>query len=250
MVATGIKLANGTEYFGNEIIVSAGGLHSPQILMLSGIGPADQLKKHGIEVVVDSPDVGQNLADHPLGAFAWKVKDPEDGWAIGSGNPLFDEPQYSWGTPADFIVSTTVPKEGLAAAIEADEGAAPDWNTHPLLKENRTWSETVFQYGGAADGSLVAFGAIGLLVTSRGSVTLASASIGDKPLVDPNFFGTEVDRYAFREMLRLQIRFASSNETVIGREILDGEVPGAGLEPLTLNSTDTEIDARARAAVG
>ncbi len=67
LTAVGVKLANGTEIRGRETIVSAGAVRSPQVLMLSGIGPAYQLAKFDIPVLLDQPDVGQNLADH--GAF-------------------------------------------------------------------------------------------------------------------------------------------------------------------------------------
>ena len=50
----------------NEIIISAGALGSPQLLMLSGIGPANHLQAHGISVVVDQPMVGQGMADNPM----------------------------------------------------------------------------------------------------------------------------------------------------------------------------------------
>lgn len=50
----------------NEIIVSAGAIGSPQLLMLSGIGPANHLKAHGIKVVLDQPLVGQGMADNPM----------------------------------------------------------------------------------------------------------------------------------------------------------------------------------------
>jgi len=50
----------------NEIIVSAGTIGSPQLLMLSGIGPANHLKEHGIQVVLDQPLVGQGMADNPM----------------------------------------------------------------------------------------------------------------------------------------------------------------------------------------
>jgi 5-(hydroxymethyl)furfural/furfural oxidase len=53
-------------YTAGEIIVSAGALHSPAILMRAGIGPAEHLKQHGIEVLADRPGVGSNLQDHPL----------------------------------------------------------------------------------------------------------------------------------------------------------------------------------------
>jgi choline dehydrogenase len=47
-----------------EVILSASTFNSPKLLMLSGIGPADQLREHGIDVVLDLPGVGQNLQDH------------------------------------------------------------------------------------------------------------------------------------------------------------------------------------------
>ncbi|KAH6718962.1 glucose-methanol-choline oxidoreductase-like protein [Leptodontidium sp. MPI-SDFR-AT-0119] len=63
--ATGIKTVEGKEFFAkNDVILSGGALNSPQLLMLSGIGPADELKKHGIPVVHESPEVGKNLQDH------------------------------------------------------------------------------------------------------------------------------------------------------------------------------------------
>ena len=49
-----------------EIILAAGAVATPQLLMLSGIGPSDHLKEHGIPTVRNSPGVGQNLRDHPL----------------------------------------------------------------------------------------------------------------------------------------------------------------------------------------
>lgn len=53
----------------NEIIVSAGALGSPQLLMLSGIGPADHLKAHNISLVLDQPLVGQGMSDNPMNAI-------------------------------------------------------------------------------------------------------------------------------------------------------------------------------------
>ncbi|KAI0117139.1 putative GMC oxidoreductase [Daldinia grandis] len=248
--AVGIKLESGVEIRGREIIVSAGAARTPQILMLSGIGPAEELNKFKIPIVLDQPEVGKNLIDHTIFHHAWKVKNPAEGWALGSDNPLFAKPQYSWGCPMDFLATTDVPKEGLIAAITKDEGSAPDPLTHPLLNQKRAFVENIFMYAGAPDGSLVSLAIIMLLTTSRGCVKLASGSIRDHPLVDPNYLSTAVDRYAIREGLKIQIRYAGSDATIIGREILDGEKGAPGFDQvLSTQSTDEHIDARLRAGV-
>ena len=75
--ATGVEAVSDEEAFSveaEEIILSAGAIGSPQILMLSGVGPEDHLKEHGIASVIDSPGVGQNLADHPLLQMLWATK--------------------------------------------------------------------------------------------------------------------------------------------------------------------------------
>lgn len=252
VIATGIKLANGTTLYGREIVSSAGAIRSPQLLMLSGIGPPAELTAHNISVVIEAPDVGQHLIDHYAASFYYKVRNASAGWAPGSGNPLFDEPQYGLGLPIDFNVQTDVPKAGLAEAIALDEGAVPDPSTHPLLAYNRTFTEYFLLMGGVADGSRVLFGGTGLLPTAKGSVRLASAEVDDAPLVDPNYLGTHVDRYVMRHMMRTQAVFAGSEATVVGREILDGEDPllsEAGTVPIQVNSSDDFLNARARAAV-
>ncbi|KAK7757945.1 hypothetical protein SLS62_000323 [Diatrype stigma] len=249
--AVGIKLADGTEIRGREIVLSAGAVRSPQVLMLSGVGPAQELSKFNIDVLLEQPEVGKNLMDHGLLLNAWRVKNPSDGWTLESGNPLFTEPQYGLGGPLDFVVSTDVPKEGLAAAIAEDEGAQPT-PAHPLLATKRTFLEQVILYTGGpgSDGSLITWALMTMLPTSRGEVTLASADIRDPPLIDPNFLGTAVDRYVVREGMKMQIRFAGSDATVVGREILDGEATPPGSEQLTVNSTDEQIDSRVRAGLG
>lgn len=247
--ATGVKLTDGTEIYGQQVILSAGPIRTSQLLMLSGIGPADELSRHGIQVQVELSEVGKNLVDHTASFTAWKVKNPKDGWAMGSPNQLFAQPQYTWGAPADFLVTTTVPRDGLANAIEADERSKPD-STHPLLKQDRPFLEYLMVNAGAPDGSVVAFGSVVLSPTSRGSVKLASTDVNDVPLVDPNYLGTDVDRYLHRESLRKLIAFAGSEKTEIGRDILDGELVPPGVEALSVKSTDDSIDARARSIVG
>ena len=83
---TGVEVESGGEKFvveGEEIILSAGAIGSPHILMLSGVGPADQLRDLGIPVVHEAPGVGQNLRDHPIIYVTWRTKEhhPLDGFA-------------------------------------------------------------------------------------------------------------------------------------------------------------------------
>ncbi|KKY38965.1 putative glucose dehydrogenase [Diaporthe ampelina] len=167
LVATGIELTNGTIIPAREVILSAGGIHSPQLLKVSGIGPADELRSHGIEVLVDAPGVGENYIDHPSAYFYYNVRD------------------------SSLLVSGGAPRAGLIKAITADEGGvAPDPATHPLLRINRTITEFAIQQGGATDGSKMIFGAFAMMPTSRGTVRVASANISDCPLADPNYLAT------------------------------------------------------------
>ncbi len=65
------------EYRGDEVVLCAGGLKSPHLLMLSGVGPAAELRRHGINVVHDSPGVGSNVKDHPALFLGFRIR--EDG---------------------------------------------------------------------------------------------------------------------------------------------------------------------------
>ncbi|KAF4915943.1 Oxygen-dependent choline dehydrogenase [Colletotrichum viniferum] len=207
LVSRGVQLANGTQILGRETMLAAGAYRTPQILMLSGIGPAETLTKFEIPVLLDQTAVGKNLHDHVLIPTVWQLKNASAGYAKESGNPVFNQSQYSQGAFIDFM----------------------------------TYS------GVSADGSAVLMISVVFINSARGSVTIQSADINDAPVIDPNFLGTVVDRYAARETIRRNIGLLISNETVLGREIIAGELAAS---PLTADSTDEEIDARVREMAG
>ena len=75
---TGVEAESGGEVFTvscDRVVLCAGALKSPHILMLSGVGPRDQLEDHGIPVLAESPGVGQNLFNHPMGSVTFEVKE-------------------------------------------------------------------------------------------------------------------------------------------------------------------------------
>lgn len=233
--AVGVELEGGRVVKGAEVIVSAGVFKSPQLLMLSGIGPTAHLAEHGIETVVDIPEVGQNLHDHVSIYQFWKLKDPSQNLTLGSPNPIFSHPSFAKGVPLDWLVTTDVPHPGLTRAIAADttDGAAPDPTTHPLLKHPRSHLEHAVLYmklplpGVAPDyahlTTLTAF----FLPTSRGSVSLravtdADADAVDAPRIEMNYLATAVDRYVAREGLR-QVARMMLDTKAFGREYVAGE---------------------------
>ena len=75
---TGVEAESGDEIFtvqGERVVLCAGALKSPHILMLSGVGPRDQLEQNNVPVLVDSPGVGQNLFNHPMGSVTFRVNE-------------------------------------------------------------------------------------------------------------------------------------------------------------------------------
>jgi choline dehydrogenase-like flavoprotein len=185
--ATGVQLADNSIMSGRNIILSAGAIRSPQLLQLSGIGPAEGLEKFGINVKMDSPEVGRNMADHILMLQHWRLRDASAGYALGSSNPLFEQPQYRKGNPVEYIVCTSAPNDELAIEIAKDEGAPPDHSKHRLLAMPRTFLEHILIHaklpfpGVPMDTEHLTTGIINLLPTSRGSVHLTSSNPEDEP---------------------------------------------------------------------
>lgn len=219
---------------------------------LSGIGAAAHLASHNIPLVHDLPSVGANLFDHMMLFRYWKLRHPEKGLALGS--PSFGGPNsnYEKGGPVDWLVVTPIPHEGLKAAIEKDAGVSVP-NDHPLLNE-RSHVEMTLLYAAVGaeaiglklpmDGTSIMTFTMGCLPTSRGSVTLASTNPLDAPVIDPNYYATEVDRHVMREGYRMQSRVMF--ETAEGKELVAEEhIPdGFTSEELGVEARDETIDRR------
>ncbi|KAF4635110.1 hypothetical protein G7Y89_g2998 [Cudoniella acicularis] len=246
-VAVGAELADGKVFkAGKEVIISAGAYRTPQVLMLSGIGPKAELTKHKIPQVIDLP-VGHNFHDHLGFTQWWKLRRPEEGQSIGT--PLWTNPAFFVGLPCDWNVLEQTPSEVLKKAIEADGETVEG---HPYLAPDFSHSETLVVYAPAGaqiagvdipmDGTYITSAVLGFVPTSRGTITLATTDPLAPPVIDPNYYATEVDRAVMRTGIRQVNKLFL--ETSEGREMVEGEVAPEGFEALKLDSKDSEIDTR------
>lgn len=253
--ATGVVLSDGRTLTANcEVIVSCGAHKTPQLLMLSGIGPKDELKRHGISQHVNSPAVGLNHFDHLALHQAWKLRFPECGHAVGSA--AFNKPEYSLGFPVEWIGSYAVPEDTLEAASRDDmllaDSPTPT-KPSPMSISDRAHIGLLVAYAPMKlaatydiplDGSHVASGVLLYQPTSRGRITLASADPNAEPIVDPNYYSTAIDKRLLRSGVR---RMAQFMQTPAAREVIVGETPPDGMPVLPPDASDEDIDARVRA---
>ena len=252
-VAIGVELADGRPLYlkpGGEVLLCAGSYRSPQVLMLSGIGPKDELARHNISQQVDSPWVGRNFHDHQMIFRYWKLKHPEKGLAMGS--PALTDPAFQRGNPADWLATLTVPTDGFKAALAKDEGTLTVEDNHVLLKGPRSHLEMNVLYAafGAEqiglqiplDGSAIMSYYMACLPSARGSITLASTDPTAAPVIDPNYCGTEADRFVMREGWRVLSRLML--ETPEGQELVADEITPKGHRCLPSTASDADIDER------
>ena len=257
--ATGIGLTSGQELRAfKEVIVCCGAIRTPQLLMLSGIGPAEELEKLNIPLFVESPDLGKNFSDHSSITQFYRIRNPEKGLCAPSA--AFNHPSYVEGFPTDYIIAESAPTSALKQALQLDS-PEPEKSvisdTDPYLFPPRTHYEILPMYAPTEvpltdmniplDGSIISIGIIGLLPTSRGSVTLASRDPMAHPLIDPNYYATHVDRVVLRAGMR---RNMAAFETPEAQAVVAEEVPPAGFPALNSKSTDDELDARIKRCAG
>jgi len=186
-----------------ETILSAGSIGSPQILQLSGIGPAALLQQHGIPVVADLP-VGENLQDHLQLRLAFRVKN-----AV-TLNTLLD----SWWAKAKMALEyafkrtgpLTMPPSQLGAFAKSDPAQATpnlEYHVQPI---------TLDRFG-EPPHKFPAFTAsvCNIRPTSRGSVRITSNDPSAHPAIAPNYLCTEEDRRVAVEAIRLTRRIVNES---------------------------------------
>lgn len=238
-----------------EVIISCGAHKTPQILMLSGVGPTNELSRHGIKQFVDAPEVGQNLFDHLALHQAWQLKKHAQDKGAAAGHALFNKPEYAEGIPVEWFATGSVPGDGLKSALQADANKVTESRQvideqHPHLSPGRSHFNILLAYSPLSlgdghdvpvDGTHISTGALVYLPTSRGTITLSNADPALDPVVDPRYYSTSADKYMMRTAMRraMQVIETSTFQTVI-----EAETPPQGMPVLTSRSSDEELDRR------
>ena len=197
---TGVEVWDGTAHVlaeaTEEVVLCAGSIGSPQLLQLSGIGPAALLRQHGIEVAVDLPGVGANLQDHLQIRAVYKI----------DGAPTLNVLSSSMVGKARIGLEYLFKRSGPMSMAPSQLGAftrSDPGREHPNLEYHvQPLSLDAF---GEPLHTFPAFTAsvCNLNPTSRGTVNIRSANFEDAPAIAPNYLSTPEDRQVAADSLRV-----------------------------------------------
>jgi choline dehydrogenase len=217
-----------------EVILCGGSYNSPQLLMLSGIGPAEHLQQHGIEVLVDLPGVGRNLSEHPVVYAEFTTRKPITflnslrfdrlvisalRWALTGSGPL-----------SSLVCSCVLMMKTLPHLQRPDIQLM----VLPVRLDARPWFPGI----GTRQTHVYSVMVIQLHPQSRGRLELRSANPFDRPKISLNLLSTENDLAELRRGIAAVRQLFSTSPLA---ELIDSEIkPGAQI------SSDAALDAYLR----
>ena len=221
-----------------EVILCGGAFNSPQLLLLSGVGPADELNAAGVKPLHDLPGVGKNLQDHASLGAMWAAK----GEIAFDSKLRFDRLMLSvlqwrlFGTGE--VAGLPISAQGFYRTRAELEWPDVQFLITPVSMAAQPW------FPGWRKGVGHIFSAANVLLRpeSRGEVTLRSADPRDKPKIQFNLLKETADRETFRRMVRFARTFF---ETEPAASLISGPIA-----PSAKVRTDDEIDAYVRKFVG
>lgn len=217
-------------YAQREVILSGGAFQSPQLLQLSGIGPGDELKKLGIPVEHDAPEVGRNLQDHLDVSIIYEMTKPISMYSKTKGlkQPMVGL-QYLFTKQGHGRTNHLHAGAFLKTRGELDR---PDIQLHLV-------NAVMIDHARVkADRDGFTIHACQLRPESRGTVRLASRNPFDNPLIDPNYLASDVDRRTLRDAVRIVRQICEQDALNLYR--------GPEMRPGAEVRTDAEIDAWVR----
>ena len=178
-----------------EVLLCGGTVNSPQLLLLSGVGPADQLREHGIDVLVDLPGVGENLHDHPFVPLVWATRGTTDLQDLAT-----PENMALW--QRDGTGPFTSNGGEVGGFVTTDGSDLPDVQL--------VAGPTAFVDHGFTRPPMPVFTGLVAVAAprSRGRLTLRSADPFAAPRIDPAYYADPADLAAMTAGLRVQLEIA------------------------------------------
>lgn len=232
--AVGVEGSSGGQRFehraGREVILTAGALQSPKLLQLSGIGPAEHLRSLGIEVRVDSPNVGHNMREHRLLFVQYR---------LNRGRSL--NGQFAGLRLARNVCRYFLTRGGALASGSSDVGGflrtRPDLDRPDAQIMMAPYSLDLDspQFGFERFQGIQTFGYV-LRPESTGTVLARSRDPADPPLIRPNYLAAEADRRSSVGVVRFIRRWMS--QPALARWLGEETTPGP-----TVQSDDEILDA-------
>lgn len=192
-----------------EVIVSAGAFGSPQLLMLSGVGPVAELQRHGITVVHALPGVGQNLQDHIDHVQTWRTSSSSPTFGVSAtGTVKLTKAISEWKNKRTGMISSSIAESG-AFFCSSPDVKVPDLQLVFVLGIVDDHSRKLHLGHGISCHVDV------LRPFSRGTVTLASTDPRAAPVIDPNFLSDERD-------LELLVKGVQKQQAILESSPFDG----------------------------
>jgi choline dehydrogenase-like flavoprotein len=231
--ATGVRYRDrrGREHVAQadgDVILAAGSIGSPQLLQLSGIGAADDLRSVGVDVRHDLPGVGGNLQDHPFVSMIWEVSDQNT--LLGADKP---KPLAEWALRRTGPLSSTVAE--VVAFVRTRAGLpAADIQFHMGAAYYEDHGQETY------DGHCAVIAPVLVSPRSRGKVWLRSADPTDKPRILTNSLSEpeDVDSLVAGMQLAREIAAQGPMKDIVLKEVKPG--------PATQDRAELEADLRRR----
>ncbi|KAG6917147.1 hypothetical protein DXG01_003660 [Tephrocybe rancida] len=221
-----------------EIILSAGVIGTPQLLLNSGIGESTELRAVGVKPVLQIHDVGKNFSEQPLLFASWLVNFNDTLDEIFINSELKAKVLQQWETNQPGPLSTTgashvifgrLPDNSSIFQTVPDPAAGKNTPHYEIMPLNGDY----VSYGFAGQ-NYFSFANFVVSPASRGTITLNTSDPFDHPLIDPNFLNSEYDLFTLREAIKQSIHFLSApawKDYIVG--------PDFGLQDVT---NDEEFD--------
>ena len=200
-----------------EVLLSAGAIQSPQLLQLSGIGPAELLQKHNIPVVKDLPGVGENLQDHLQIRLIYEATQPTTNDEL---NSLFGQAKLGmqWFFKRSGPLAVGINQGGCFMKALPDEAESPDIQFHVATLSADMAGASVHKFSGFT------LSMCQLRPESRGHIRIRSTNPFEPPEMQPNYLDTDLDRRTAVASIRAARSIAQSNamKPMVKREVKPG----------------------------